>query len=128
MYRELRRREKDLKEINTILEKSENMYHDLVQYFSDELLVFENDILISARYLSEDKKSVNALINYNKEENEYLKLNFKNILFERYNIRYEDINNLEEFSKYAQIKTSSGEIKKIKINLIEINEAKSINN
>ena len=126
LYRELRRREKDLKEINTILEKSENMYHDLVQYFSDELLVFENDILISARYLSEDKKSVNALINYNKEENEYLKLNFKNILFERYNIRYEDINNLEEFSKYAQIKTSSGEIKKIKINLIEINEAKKV--
>ena len=36
-----KKKRKDLKEINTILEKSENMYHDLVQYFSDELLVFE---------------------------------------------------------------------------------------
>lgn len=126
LYKELRKREKALREINTLLEKSENMYYDLVQYFSDELLVFENDILISAKYLSENKNLVNNLINYNKEENEYLKLNFKNILFERYNINYEDINQLDNFNQYTEIVTSSGEVKQIKIDLIEMNEIKKV--
>lgn len=124
LYKELRKRERALKEINTILEKNENIYHNLVRYFSDELLVFEDDILISAKYLNENKNLVNNLINYNKEENEYLKLNFKNILYERYNIKYDDINNLDNFNQYVKIKTNNGEIRKLKINLIEINEIK----
>ena len=50
LNKKLKRREKELKELNLVLEKSEKKYYDVVHAFSKGLLLFESDILIYSNY------------------------------------------------------------------------------
>lgn len=53
LNKSLKRREKELLELNLLIEKSEKRYYDVVQAFSKGLLLFENDFLIYSNYNNE---------------------------------------------------------------------------
>lgn len=50
LNKSLKRREKELLELNLLIEKSEKKYYDVVQAFSKGLLLFENNYLIYSNY------------------------------------------------------------------------------
>lgn len=50
LNKSLKRREKELLELNLLIEKSEKRYYDVVQAFSKGLLLFENNFLIYSNY------------------------------------------------------------------------------
>lgn len=53
LNKSLKRREKELLELNLLIEKSEKRYYDVVQAFSKGLLLFENNFLIYSNYHDE---------------------------------------------------------------------------
>lgn len=53
LNKSLKRREKELLELNLLIEKSEKRYYDVVQAFSKGLLLFENNFLIYSNYDNE---------------------------------------------------------------------------
>ena len=53
LNKSLKRREKELLELNLLIEKSEKRYYDVVQAFSKGLLLFENNFLTYSNYNDE---------------------------------------------------------------------------
>ena len=53
LNKSLKRREKELLELNLLIEKSEKRYYDVVQAFSKGLLLFENNFLTYSNYNNE---------------------------------------------------------------------------
>lgn len=121
LHKNLKRREKELKELNLLLEKSEKRYYDVVQAFSDGLLLFENDIMVYSNY--------NDDIYYNTADwmicdNNKLRLNY--ILNKIADVEYPDNYEIDDFSAEVRTRNEYGEIKQLEISLVKIYDNKKI--
>ena len=113
LNKNLKNREKELKELNLLLEKSEKNYDDVLKVFSKGLLLFENDILISSNYL--DIENCNNKLRLNKRK---VKLNelLSKITGEVYNNK-----EIRDFSTEVKIEDKFGRLRDYEIYLININ-------
>lgn len=121
LNKSLKRREKQLKELNLLLEKSEKKYYDVVKVLSDGLLLFENDILLySNDYKKTNYNMVNEII-YNSNK---LKLN--NILSKVTGEEYPDNYDINDFTIEVDTVNEYGENRNLEIDLVKINDNKKI--
>ncbi len=121
LHKNLKRREKELKELNLLLEKSEKRYYDVVKAFSDGLLLFENDIMIYSNNYNDVYYNVPIEITRNKNN---LKLNY--LLNEIIGVEYPDDYEINDFSAEVSIQDEYGEIKDLEVSLVKIYDNKKI--
>ena len=119
LNKNLKRREKELKELNLLLEKSEKKYYDVVQAFSDGLLLFENDIMIYSNYYEEEYYNIHDGIACDQN-----KLKLTNILNKIAEEEYVDGDEVNDFT--ADVRNERGEEKKLEVNLVKIYDNKKI--
>ncbi|MDV4151695.1 HAMP domain-containing sensor histidine kinase, partial [Clostridium sp. AL.422] len=121
----LKRREKELTELNLLLAKSEKKYLDVVQAFSKGLLVFENNILSYSNCL-EELFNFEELFNTEVNKNDYSnrKITLENVLNKITGKIYESDKNIEDFFVKIQIKNKIGEMRDYEIYLINIDNSK----
>lgn len=115
LNKSLKRREKELKELNLLLEKSEKNYHDVVQAFSKGLLVFENDILIYSNYFEEIYFNKISVSDYTKGE-----LALNEILIRITGKEYPKDKEINDFSTEVKISNKFGNIRDYEVSLINI--------
>lgn len=115
LNKSLKRREKELKELNLLLEKSEKNYHDVVQAFSKGLLLFENDILIYSNYFEEIYFNKINRKNYNQGE-----LTLNEVLSRITGKEYPKDKEINDFSAEVKIRDEFGNIRDYEISLINI--------
>ncbi|WP_235829615.1 sensor histidine kinase [Clostridium nigeriense] len=121
LNKNLKRREKELKELNLLLEKSEKKYFDVVQAFSNGILLFENDILTYSNY-SENKYC--NIINELQCNDRMLNLNeILNVITGKEYSKEREVN---EFSTEIRIIAESGEEKYLEILLMKIYDNRKI--
>ncbi|WP_411168158.1 ATP-binding protein [Clostridium sp. MB05] len=121
LNKSLKRREKELKELNLLLEKSEKKYYDVVQAFSDGVLVFEDDILMYSNYSGELHYNTPGGIIYDKD-----KLRLNNILSKITEEEYSVDDEVNEFTAQISVVNENGEIKELEIDLVKIYNNKKI--
>ncbi|WP_394899614.1 sensor histidine kinase [Clostridium tertium] len=121
LHKNLKRREKELKELNLLLEKSEKRYYDVVNAFSDGLLLFENDIMVHSNYYNDIYYNMPSKIVCTQSE---LRLNC--ILNKIIGIEYPDDYEINNFSAEVSIQDEYGEIKELEVNLVKIYDDKKI--
>ena len=121
LHKNLKRREKELKELNLLLEKSEKRYYDVVNAFSDGLLLFENDIMVHSNYYNDIYYNVPSKIVCTQSE---LRLNY--ILNKIIGIEYPDDYEINDFSAEVSIQDEYGEIKELEVSLVKIYDDKKI--
>ena len=113
LNKRLIRREKELKELNLLLEKSDKKYYDVVHAFSKGLLLFENDILTYSNYDEE---------NYYSEE----VLGINHILARITGEQYLSEKEVNEFTTEIMVKNKEGEKRILEIYLMKIYGNKKI--
>ncbi|MDB1968721.1 MAG: HAMP domain-containing sensor histidine kinase [Clostridium sp.] len=121
LHKNLKRREKELKELNLLLEKSEKRYYDVVNAFSDGLLLFENDIMVHSNYYNDIYYNMPSKIVCTQSE---LRLNC--ILNKIIGIEYPDDYEINNFSAEVSIQDEYGEIKELEVSLVKIYDDKKI--
>lgn len=121
LHKNLKRREKELKELNLLLEKSEKRYYDVVNAFSDGLLLFENDIMVHSNYYNDIYYNMPSKIVCTQSE---LRLNY--ILNKIIGIEYPDDYEINNFSAEVSIQDEYGEIKELEVSLVKIYDDKKI--
>lgn len=121
LHKNLKRREKELKELNLLLEKSEKRYYDVVNAFSDGLLLFENDIMVHSNYYNDIYYNMPSKILCTQSE---LRLNY--ILNKIIDIEYPDDYEINNFSAEVSIQDEYGEIKELEVSLVKIYDDKKI--
>lgn len=121
LHKNLKRREKELKELNLLLEKSEKRYYDVVNAFSDGLLLFENDIMVHSNYHNDIYYNMPSKIVCTQSE---LRLNY--ILNKIIGIEYPDDYEINNFSAEVSIQDEYGEIKELEVSLVKIYDDKKI--
>lgn len=121
LNKNLKIREKELKELNLLLEKSEKRYYDVVKAFSDGLLLFENDIMIYSNYHSDTHYNIADKTLCNQSN---LRLNY--ILNNITGIDYTDDCEIDDFSAEVSIRDYHGDIKELEVTLFKIYDNKKI--
>ncbi len=123
LNKSLKIREKELKELNLLLKKSEKYYKDVVQAFSKGLLVFENDILVYTYYFQEifDIKDIKI-----KNKNKKNRITLNEILNKITGKIYGDDEEKKEFSAEVKLKDKLGNLRDYEVCLINIEENKKI--
>ncbi|WP_316324001.1 HAMP domain-containing sensor histidine kinase [Clostridium sp.] len=121
LHKNLKRREKELKELNLLLEKSEKRYYDVVNAFSDGLLLFENNIMVHSNYYNDIYYNMPSKIVCTQSE---LRLNC--ILNKIIGIEYPDDYEINNFSAEVSIQDEYGEIKELEVSLVKIYDDKKI--
>lgn len=121
LNKNLKIREKELKELNLLLEKSEKRYYDVVKAFSDGLLLFENDIMIYSNYHSDIHYNIADKTLCNQSN---LRLNY--ILNNITGIDYTDDCEIDDFSAEVSIRDYHGDIKELEVTLFKIYDNKKI--
>ena len=126
LNKSLKRREKELKELNLLLEKSEKNYQEVVQAFSKGLLLFENDILT---YYSDFQDMVNIKNSKFKKNKMNLyedKITLNEVLSKITGETYPINEEIKDFSTEIKLKDKHGILKDYEIYLIDIDKKKKI--
>ncbi|MGG7058407.1 ATP-binding protein [Clostridium tertium] len=121
LNKNLKRREKELKELNLVLEKSEKKYYDVVHDFSKGLLLFENDILTYSNNYEETYYNENDEFNF---DGKIFTLN--NILNKITGDEYPSEMDINEFTTEIVTTNANDEKKVIEIYLMKIYGNKKI--
>ncbi|MGG7143425.1 ATP-binding protein [Clostridium nigeriense] len=121
LNKNLKRREKELKELNLVLEKSEKKYYDVVHAFSKGLLLFENDILTYSNNYEETYYNENDEFNF---EGKFFTLN--SILNKITGNEYPNEMDINEFTTEIEITNTDDEKRVIEIYLMKIYGNKKI--
>lgn len=121
LNKKLKKRERELKELKLILEKSEREYYHLVQAFSDGLIIFENDIVVYSNchkemYYNKDSES---MYSYNE-----LKLN--SVLKGLTSKEYPDDSDISDFTTEVSILNKFDQNKILEISLMKIYDNRKI--
>lgn len=120
LNKSLKDREKELKDLNLLFKKSEKKYGDVVQAFSNGLLIFENDILINSYYFREMFDLKNSKIKYKKNKTTL------NEVIGRLTGMYTDDKEIKEFSSEVKIKDKFGRLRVYEVCLINIQGNKKL--
>ncbi|WP_291650360.1 HAMP domain-containing sensor histidine kinase [Clostridium sp.] len=121
LHKNLKGREKELKELNLLLEKSEKRYYDVVKAFSDGLLLFENDIMIHSNYYNDIYYNMPSRLVCTQSD---LRLNY--ILNNIIGIEYPDDYDINNLSAEVSMKDEYGETKELEVSLVKIHDNKKI--
>lgn len=115
LNKSLKRREKELLELNLLIEKSEKRYYDVVQAFSKGLLLFENNFLIYSNY---DDECYYERDPSRDPRNELMELStIISRITGEYNSNDEEI---EDFTTEIDITNENGEKRNLEIYLVKI--------
>ncbi len=121
LNKNLIKREKELKELNLLLERSEKKYFDFIKAFSNGILLFENNKLIYSNYSKEAYNKIQDEFKFNKENvelNEILEI----ITGKKFNEKVK----IDEFSTEIKIKDSFEKEVCLEIFLIKIYKNRKI--
>ena len=120
LNRRLKEREKELKDLNLLLKKSEKNYQQVVQAFSKGLLIFENDILSYSYYFEEILDMKNNKIKYKKN-----KITLNEVLSKITGKNYMNVE-IKEFSTEIEIIDKYGKLRDYEVCLSNVEENKRI--
>ncbi len=115
LNKRLKDREKELKDLNLLLKKSEKNYQDVVQAFSNGLLIFENDILVYSYYFNDIFDMKNNKMKYKKN-----KITLNEVLSKITGKMYIDDKEIKEFSIEAKIKDKFGKLRDYEVCLTNV--------
>lgn len=115
LNKSLKRREKELLELNLLIEKSEKRYYDVVQAFSKGLLLFENNFLIYSNYDNECYYERNSSLY---KGNELMELGGIISRITGENISKDE--EIEDFTREIIITDKKGEKRNLEIYLVKI--------
>lgn len=121
LNKSLKRREKELLELNLLIEKSEKRYYDVVQAFSKGLLLFENDFLIYSNYNNECYYERDPSLY---KGNELMELSTIISRITRKNISKDE--EIQDFTTEIVITDENGEKRNLEIYLVKIYGNKKI--
>lgn len=121
LNKDLKKREKELRELNLLLERSEKKYFDFVKAFSNGILLFENDKLIYSSYSKEEYCKMKNEFNCNKYSVE-----LNGILEIITGTECSSNIDIGEFSTEVKIKNCFGEELYLEIFLIKISKDRKI--
>lgn len=123
LNKNLKSREKELRELNLLLEKSEKRYYDVVNTLSDGLMIFENDIMIHFNYY---EKNYYNKINNSKYIHDFNELKLDNVIKKLTGDEFSSSRDINDFKTKILISDEFEENRTLEISLTEVYDNKKI--